>query len=168
MIKFLKLLLFIVIVVFAFTLGVKFSDSFKTVTGNLQDDEMNIKQEIDKAFNDTKEEIYKVVNRKDMQEETPLSEEEKEEVKNIETQEFNGIDVAEPMAGITEEIDVFVEDTQPQQQEITNNAENTAVEIKDTIENVDNTNSVKQVKDDISNIQKNDTNNITSTLQNNK
>ncbi len=121
MIKFLKFVLFVVIIAFAFALGVKFSGSFKGDVGNLHDDELVIKDEMDKAFNDTKEEIYRVMDRHDMEEERqplthedrPLTEEEKNEVKNIDNPDFEDINVIEPMDNIgNDEIGVFIEEDQ--------------------------------------------------------
>lgn len=58
MVKFLKFILFVIIIVFAFALGVKFSDSFK---GSLQmgtpvnpnETQIKIETEMDKAFDNT-------------------------------------------------------------------------------------------------------------------
>ena len=99
MVKFLKFVLFIIVIAFAFALGVKFSDSFKGNMGNLREDEIKIETEMDKAFNDIKKEV-----RDDIPVETahPLTDEEKNEVNSTSDTmpEYVDIEIVEPMDGV--------------------------------------------------------------------
>ena len=99
MVKFLKFVLFIIVIAFAFALGVKFSDSFKGSMGNLREDEVKIETEMDKAFNDIKKEV-----RDDIPAETahPLTDEEKNEVNSTSDTmpEYVDIEIVEPMDGV--------------------------------------------------------------------
>lgn len=105
MIKFLKFVLFVIVVAFAFALGVKFSDSFKGNIGNLRDDEVKIENEMDKAFNEVKKEV-----RGDVSTEVarPLTEEERNEVNRAtETMpEYVDIEIVEPMDGVIDNTQV--------------------------------------------------------------
>lgn len=99
MIKFLKFVLFIIVIAFAFALGVKFSDSFKGNLGNLGNDEIKVETELEKVFSEAKEEIKDKTSP-----EAPLTDEEKDLV-NTTTEtmpEFVDIEMIEPMDGVGE------------------------------------------------------------------
>ncbi len=136
MVKFLKFVLFVIILAFAFALGVKFSDSFKGNVGNLNDDEINIENEIDKSFNDAKEELYRVVDNHDVDNNAPLTEEEKNDVKNIEAPEYVDIEVVQPMDNIDDaEINSNnMENMQPSQ-DFNNNEQHTVIINSDSLDN---------------------------------
>ena len=103
MVKFLKFVLFIIIMAFAFALGVRFSDSFKGKMGNLGDDELKIEAEMDKAFDNVKKET-ETTDDMPLEAINPLTEEEKNEVNNTTEviPEYVNIEITEPMDGVSD------------------------------------------------------------------
>ena len=127
MIKFLKFILFLVILAFAFALGVRFSETFKGNFGNLNDDEISVQENVEKSFNDVKDELDKNIEKEETikDENTPLTEDEKRDVQNVENSEFVDINTDESI-----NID--------QQQEQQPNTQNDIEEIVVNIEGNDN------------------------------
>jgi len=102
MVKFLKLVLFIIIIAFAFALGVRFSDSFKNNVGNLKEDELRIETEMDKAFDNLKNDVRDDTS---IDAETSLTEAEKDEVNNTSDAmpDYIDIEIPEPMDGVIDD-----------------------------------------------------------------
>ena len=103
MVKFLKFILFIVIIAFSFALGVRFSDSFKNNLGSFKNDEIKVESEMNKTFNNLDNEVRKITNNDEREVEVaPLTEEEKNDVMNqSETMpKYVDIEIIEPMDGV--------------------------------------------------------------------
>lgn len=179
MIKFLKTLLFIVIMIFSFALGVKYSHLF--LKGDL-----NIFNETDILFDDkqanqntdvnNQEETEKIVIEEAPAELSPLTDEEKNDIENLNAgmPDFEGIDestngdeqtgaeidVSEPMDGINNNelensvnSDNSVENNTNNTVDTTNNAvdtTNTAVDTMNTVANQQNTTTNLTQKNELS------------------
>ena len=98
MVKFLKFVLFVVVMAFSFALGVKFSDSFRV---NMPDDQLSVEKEMNDAFSGTSIETQEIIETNDA---NPVSEEEKQEIENAVVPDYVGMEIVEkqPMDNINE------------------------------------------------------------------
>lgn len=101
MVKFLKFVLFLVVVAFSFALGVKFSDSFKGTSTKVEKTEVKIEEEMKKAFDNNEGQIN---NNNDISNGTENTQDINTMDSNVETMDINGVPAnsEQTMDGINE------------------------------------------------------------------
>ena len=131
MIKFLKFLLLVIVIAFAFALGVRFSDSFKGTMGNLKSDEKELEAEIKDTFASSKNKDVKKEATADNSNDGSLNVVEKKESSNNSdvNSDYANVEVVESMDGVNSEVsdsNVQVQDSNKDFDTITE------IEIKDS------------------------------------
>lgn len=90
MVNFLKFLLFLVMMAFSFSLGVRFSDTFKGKFGNAENIEIQAESAIDDIAKDSKEKIEEIKDELEEEQEQNVEENNEENVEqNLENKEEN-------------------------------------------------------------------------------